>query len=167
MITSIIVCTAFNGVIGKDNKMPWKNKEEMNFFKEKTIGSTVIMGRKTFESIGGPLKDRFNIVLTKNKELLDNKMPEDSNLLFLSSLLEAIDYISDTCPECFIIGGHTIYDEAIKNDYVDRMYINVLHDSYQGDTYFPYFNQTDWITETNSKVFKSFKSYTLFRKPQV
>lgn len=112
--------------IGKGNSIPWHNKADMQWFKETTMGHIVVMGRKTYESIGGPLKDRYNIVITRNRDFTSNV----DNLAFQSSLDDALDYAmeidQDKNCEIFIIGGESVYDEALLNDVADRLYIDFL-----------------------------------------
>jgi dihydrofolate reductase len=166
-LISIIVCTDQNGIIGNSetNKMPWPhNKEDMKFFKEKTINRPVIMGRKTFQSIGQPLKDRLNIVITRNKEAHEMRPEGKEGPIFIADITQAIDLCDDLTNEIFVIGGRSIYDEYIKNDLVDRMYINVLNETYKGDVDFPYYNKNDWIISPSEIKYESFKSYVLIRK---
>lgn len=164
---SIISCVAQNGVIGKNGIMPWNNKEDMKFFKEKTINHPVIMGRKTFDSIGHPLKDRFNVVITKNEQLYNFKTTNPFGPLFVPSLVDAIDAVDGLSNETFIIGGNSIYDDAIKLELVDKMYLNVLNENYQGDTFFPYYEKNDWIVQPAEEKYETFKSYVLYKKSSI
>lgn len=167
MIFSIIAAVAQNGVVGNKGTMPWKNKEEMNFFKEKTTNHPVIMGRKTWDSLyTKPLKNRFNIVITKSPELLEQSSP-DEGYIFVSSLEDAMDAVVGDTHEAFIIGGVSIWKYALDQDYVDRMYINVLHKEYEGDVHFPYYDQKKWTTEINKIEAESFKSYTIIKTAPV
>lgn len=125
---SIIVAAAENNVIGRNNALIWHISEDLKYFKRITSGHTVIMGRKTFESIGKPLPNRTNIVISRNIEF----KPE--GCVVVSSLNEAI---AKTNPneENFIIGGGSIYREAIG--LADKLYLTKIQHSYEGDTHFP------------------------------
>lgn len=111
---ALVVATDLNGAIGKDNKLPWKLAADMRHFKELTMGHPVIMGRKTYESIGKPLPGRANIVITSNSDELE--MPDYKDIIFVSSPAAAILYSSiyadiygvDTV---FVIGGSQVYKE--------------------------------------------------------
>ncbi len=138
-------------IIGLENDMPWRIPEDQRLFREITLGHPVVMGRKTFESLPAPLKKRRNIVISRSwSELPDN---EDTELV--SSLNEAIDLVSETTNEIFIIGGAQIYTAALP--LADRLYISRVHKEYAGDTLFPMFSEELWpITET-----REFSEFTL------
>lgn len=143
MIKSLIVAIASNGVIGKKNgEMPWHIKEEFQHFKKTTLGFPVIMGRKTFETLGKPLKDRLNIIVTKNKSF---KSGFDETLVF-NSLNSAIDFCEREKKEkIFIIGGGEIYKQAI--DLVDEMIISEMKFDAEGEVEFPKIDSTIWKKE--------------------
>lgn len=143
MIISLIVAIAQNGVIGKSSgEMSWHVSEEFKHFKETTKGHPVIMGRKTFETLGKPLKERLNIVLTKNS---DYKTQFDDVLIF-SSLDEAINFCKEkNFDKIFIIGGAEIYKIAIP--IVDEMIISRMKFTADGDVYFPEFDESKWRKE--------------------
>ncbi|MEP0861215.1 MAG: dihydrofolate reductase [Ignavibacterium sp.] len=143
MIISLIVAIAQNGVIGKSSgEMSWQVSEEFKHFKETTKGHPVIMGRKTFETLGKPLKERLNIVLTKNP---DYKTQFDDVLIF-SSLDEAIIFCREKKFEkIFIIGGAEIYKIAIP--IVDEMIISRMKFTAEGDVFFPKFDESNWVKE--------------------
>jgi dihydrofolate reductase len=127
---SIIVAVARNGVIGRDNRLPWHIPEDFAWFKRHTEGRPVIMGRKTYESIGRPLPDRKNIILTRQK---DYKV---EGALVFNSLDRALETLhEDDFDEIFIIGGDQVFREAM--DTVDRIYLTSIHRDYDGDTYMP------------------------------
>lgn len=125
---SIIVAVAENNVIGRNNGLIWHISEDLKYFKRITTGHTVIMGRKTFESIGKPLPNRTNIIISRNTEL----KPE--GCIVVPSLSEAI-LKTNTNEESFVIGGGSIYCEAIG--LADKLYLTKVHHSYEGDTFFP------------------------------
>jgi dihydrofolate reductase len=126
---SIIVAVDPNNVIGLKNDIPWKCKEDMKLFKERTTGSTVIMGRKTWESLPRrPLPNRLNVVLTSTG-LYD----EWRDILCYPSLELAIKEHKNA----FIIGGEQVYKKALELDIVDRIIMTKIHKCYEGDRFFP------------------------------
>lgn len=124
----LIVAMAQNRVIGRDNRIPWHIPEEMHHFKSTTMGHAVIMGRKTFESLGKALPGRFNVVLTRSPQL---HFPECTTA---TTLEEAIECCRGQ-EKVFIIGGRTIYQEAMP--VADTILLSVLDAAYEGDTLFP------------------------------
>ena len=134
-MVSIIVAIAQNGTIGDKNSLLWHIKEDMRFFRTTTSGHPVIMGRKTFESLGSkPLPKRTNIVITRADREFDGA-------LTAHSLQEAIRMAGDD-PEIFIMGGAQIYREALN--VADRMYITHVERDYDGDTSFPEIDYSQW-----------------------
>lgn len=130
---SLIVAVAENGVIGVNNTIPWKCSSDMKYFRKTTMGHPVIMGRKTWESLGKPLKGRGNIVLTRNQTF---QAPGATVVPTVESALEqARSFVGDdeAC-EAMIIGGKAIYDEFLSR--ADRIYFTLIHMSPKGDTYF-------------------------------
>ncbi|MFT5207517.1 MAG: dihydrofolate reductase [Candidatus Omnitrophota bacterium] len=130
-----IVAMAENRVIGRDNALPWHFSSDMKHFRETTRGSTVIMGRKTFDSIGKALPNRANFVITRDSQAHANKEFTDNSqsLRFFESIETALEAI-DT-PKAFIIGGQNLYDQTIH--LVDGIYLTLIHQDYEGDAYFP------------------------------
>lgn len=137
---TIIVAIAKNGVIGKSNgEMSWHVKEEFQHFKNTTFGFPIIMGRKTFETLGKPLKGRLNLVISRNKSY---KTSFDE-VVIKSSLDDAIEYCKSLKPEkIFIIGGGEIYKQAIS--FVDEMIITFMKFEADGEVFFPNINNEDW-----------------------
>ena len=134
-MVSIIVAIAQNGTIGDKNALLWHIKEDMRFFRTTTSGHPVIMGRKTFESLGSkPLPKRTNIVITRADR-------EFEGALTAHSLEEAIRMAGED-QEIFIMGGAQIYREALS--VVDRMYITHVECDYEGDTSFPDVDYSQW-----------------------
>ena len=134
-MVNIIVAIAQNGTIGDKNSLLWHIKEDMRFFRTTTSGHAVIMGRKTFESLGSkPLPKRSNIVITRS----DTKF---EGALTAHSLEEAIA-MAEGDDEIFIMGGAQIY--AIAMDVADRMYITHVERDYEGDTSYPEIDFTKW-----------------------
>lgn len=161
---NIIAAVAENGVIGKDNDLPWYLPADLKRFKELTIGHTVIMGRKTHESIvqrlGKPLPNRHSIVLSRGLEASALEIAKD-----LAEALEMAD--SD---EVFVIGGESVFSESLK--VADRLYLTEVHAKIDGDVYFPKFDQSQWV-EIERVKFKAdeknqypFNFITLERKEQ-
>lgn len=141
-MVSIIVAIAQNGTIGDKNSLLWHIKEDMRFFRTTTSGHAVVMGRKTFESLGSrPLPKRTNIVITRADRAFEGA-------LTAHSLEEAIRF-AEGDEEIFIIGGAQIYREALR--IADRMYITrVMHD-YEGDTSFPDIDLSEWELVSEEK----------------
>lgn len=136
---SIIVATAENGVIGKDNQLLWKLSADLKHFRILTTGHSVIMGRKTFDSIGRPLPNRSNIVISRQKDLT---LPE--GVFKVNSLEQAIEFAKKQAgnEEIFIIGGGNIYEQAL--DLTDKIYLTEVKASIEGDAFFPKINKNDW-----------------------
>jgi len=131
MTVSIIVATSLNHAIGKDNQLLWHLPADLKFFKTTTMGCPVIMGRKTFQSIGRTLPGRQNIVITRDKNFNSNNQ---FDILVVGSLDEALVKLH-TEKEVFIIGGGEIYKQSI--DSVDTIYITLVNTVIEGDVYFP------------------------------
>lgn len=122
-----VVAVARNGVIGKDNKLPWHFKTDLQYFKRLTTGSTVIMGRKTFESIGRALPGRKNFVLSRSPR------PPAGTVQFFTSLVEALAQV--TTPAAFVIGGAELFQETLP--LIDGVYLTRIDAEYEGDTHYP------------------------------
>ncbi|MCH7409702.1 dihydrofolate reductase [Belliella sp. DSM 111904] len=138
MKISIIVAKADNNVIGKDNQLIWKLSADLKLFKKHTTGHHIIMGRKTFESMGNPLPNRTSIVITRNS---DYSVPDNHHVV--NSLESAIQLcIGKHLDQVYIIGGAQIYKEAIS--ICDEMLITEVDASPDGDAFFPEFNKTEW-----------------------
>jgi dihydrofolate reductase len=143
MLISIIVAVTANGVIGKDNQLLWRLPSDMKRFKQLTMGNPIIMGRKTYESIGKPLPGRTSIVVTRNPEY---KLDE---AIVVNSLQEAIAKARDlNAEEAFIIGGGELYSQA--QSVSDRLYITEIHTNMAGDTFFEIENPSQWIESERS-----------------
>lgn len=158
MSINIIVAKSLNNVIGKDGKIPWHQPEDLAYFKELTAGSTVIMGRKTWESLPGKLKERDNIVVSSgglNYWLSLETKPD----LVVSSLSLAIKCADK--PDIFIIGGARLYAEALP--LVDYLYMTIVKDMVEGDTFFPQWEPNKWrleycnTSENRQMLFKKYR----------
>ena len=134
---SIIVAKAKNNIIGKDNKLLWHLPDDLKRFKELTIGHNIIMGRKTFESMGGILPNRKHIVFTQNPDFKIN----DENVQVVHSMLEIQEYIEND-EENFVIGGAMIYNLLMP--YVTKMYVTEIEKDFQGDAFFPRIDTQVW-----------------------
>ncbi|WP_135079956.1 dihydrofolate reductase [Terasakiella sp. SH-1] len=137
MRISMIVAVAENGAIGKDNKMLWHIPEDFKYFKTTTMGKPIIMGRKTYESIGRPLPGRLNIVITRDETW------SVEGVSVVHSLDEAIELAKqDKGEEIFIIGGGTIYAQAMPM--ATRIHFTEIHRAYDADAHFPPLDTSLW-----------------------
>jgi dihydrofolate reductase len=125
-----------NRVIGKNNQLPWHLPEDLKFFKRVTMGHPVAMGRKTHESIGRILPGRENIIITRNREFTN----EGYTVIY--SIEEFIAYCKEKDEEVFVIGGAEIFNELLP--VVDRLYITMIYEKFEGDTFFPEFSLMDF-----------------------
>ena len=135
MIISIIAGIDKNRLIGQGNRLPWKLPADMKHFRRHTLGKPVLMGRKTFESIGKPLSKRTNIVLTHDRNY------RAEGCIVTHSVEEALDTARE-CEEIMIIGGASIYKLFLQR--ANRLYLTHIHDCFEGDVYFPSFDRADW-----------------------
>jgi dihydrofolate reductase len=134
---STIVAIANNNVIGKDNKLIWHLPEDLKRFKQITTGKNIIMGRKTFESLGRVLPNRKHIILCNDMEMdIDNE-----NVEILDDISKLDKYINSD-EENFVIGGATIY--KLLMPYVNKLYITKISHDFEGDVYFPEIKETEW-----------------------
>ena len=140
---SIIVAMDRKNLIGKDGKMPWHIPEELEYFKKITMGYKIIMGRKTFESIGKVLPGRENIILTRNSDF------HHDNVKVFNELNDLLEYL-DNQEEVFIIGGAEIYKLFLP--YATKLYITRIECEYEGDTYFPKIDYKGWIEIEKSEI---------------
>lgn len=138
MTLSIIVATSLNHAIGKDNQLLWHLPADLKFFKTTTMGCPVVMGRKTFQSIGRTLPGRKNVIITRDKNFNSNNQ---FDITVVSSLDEALVKLhSDN--EVFIIGGGEIYKQSI--DLVDNIYLTLVNTVIDADVYFPEVDSTQF-----------------------
>jgi dihydrofolate reductase len=138
---AIIVAVAENGVIGRDNGLPWRLSGDLQYFKRVTMGKPVIMGRKTYESIGRPLPGRRNIVITRNPSFQADGIdvvPSLDAALALAGSAAAAEGVEETV----VIGGAEIYRAALP--LADRLYITEVHASVEGDTLLPEIDWDQW-----------------------
>jgi dihydrofolate reductase len=138
---ALIAAVAANGIIGRDNDMPWRLPTDLRHFKQVTMGKPVIMGRRTFESIGRALPGRLNIVVTRNTDYTDEAVKVAYSLDEAEMIAEAHARVHGA-DEVFVIGGSQLYGEAIGR--ADKLYITEVHARPEGDTHFPAIEPTLW-----------------------
>jgi dihydrofolate reductase len=146
VIISLIVAASINNAIGKANQLLWHLPNDLKFFKNTTWAMPVIMGRKTFESVGNkPLQGRFNIIISRQADLKS----EYDNVWFAASLEEAIEKAKSTnCNEIFIAGGAQIYEQSMS--IANRIYLTRVHATLDGDAFFPAFDAEQWVLSSNT-----------------
>ena len=145
---STIVAIANNNVIGKDNKLIWHLPEDLKRFKQITTGKNIIMGRKTFESLGRVLPNRKHIILCNDMEMnIDNE-----NVEILDDISKLDKYINSD-EENFVIGGATIY--KLLMPYVNKLYITKINQDFEGDVYFPEIKEAEWKEISKEKGLKN------------
>ncbi|MEI6810532.1 MAG: dihydrofolate reductase [Candidatus Nomurabacteria bacterium] len=147
MSLSIIAAISKNNVIGNENKLLWNIPLDMKFFKNTTTGHPIIMGRKTFLSIGRALPNRRNIVITRDENF------SFENVEVFHSINEIVSLFKDTNEEAFVIGGADIYKQFLP--IVNKLYITHVDEEFVGDTTFGDIDQNIWKKETENKIEKS------------
>lgn len=134
MTTTIVVAISENHAIGKDNQLLWYLPKDLKHFKEITSGHTVIMGRKTYDSVGRPLPNRRNIVITRQDIAIEG-------VEVVKSIEAALELCKDT-HEVFVIGGAEIYKQAMH--LTDKIYLTIVHADFEADAYFPEIDHGIW-----------------------
>ena len=148
---SLIVAKAKNNIIGKDNQLIWHIPEDLKRFKTLTSGHTIIMGRKTFESLGRVLPNRHHVILCNDAQMnIDNE-----NVEVLEDISMLDKYINDE-EENFVIGGATMY--KLLMPYCSKMYITEINQEFEGDVSFPKINMKEWKVESREKGLKDEKN---------
>ena len=142
---SIIVAVAENNIIGGDNKLLWHIPEDLKRFKSITSGNTIVMGRKTFESLPGVLPNRKHVVITRDK----NYTVDNENVEVIHSLSEVINKYKNSSEPAFIIGGGEIYKQLIHN--VDNLLLTKVFKSFDGDTSFPQIDLNEFAVDFESE----------------
>ena len=138
MIISGIVAVADKNAIGKNNQLPWHLPEDLKFFKRTTMGKPVVMGRKTYDSIGKPLPGRLNIILSTQKNLTVSE-----GVLVYDNIQGALSKAEEENDEVFVIGGGKIFEETLS--IMDRLYITVVKTEVPGaDVFFPHVDHSHW-----------------------
>lgn len=155
---SIIVAADRNNVIGKDNALIWHLPNDLRYFKEKTTGHAIIMGRRTFESVGKPLPNRRNIIITRNPDF------KADGCEVVTSLNEALQLVSPD-DENFIVGGEDIYRQALP--VTNRVYLTRIDHAFEGDRHFPQLGaewelteQTQGIVDDRNAFAHTFQTFT-------
>jgi len=145
-MTALIVAMTENRVIGKDNSMPWHMPEDLKLFKETTSGNIIAMGRKTYESIGRPLPNRENFVISRSSTSIEG-------CRVFKSVSDCIEAAKEYDKKLFFIGGGQIYSEVI--DVVDELHLSFIKEEFDGDTVFPEIDFDKW-KEIETKDFDGF-----------
>jgi dihydrofolate reductase len=145
---ALIWAQSENGVIGRSGRLPWRLPKEMAHFRRVTLGKPVIMGRRTFESLDGPLPQRTNIVLTRRG---DFDAPGVKTVRSLSEALAIAESVAfDAVDEAVVIGGADVYAQALP--IADRLYITLVHAEFEGDTFIPSFETSEWALKRSECV---------------
>lgn len=141
-LVSLIAAVARDGTIGANNSIPWRIRGEQKYFRAVTTSHPIIMGRKTHESIGRPLPDRRNIVVTRNPGYRAEGCEVFTSLERALAACQGVD-------EVFVIGGGELYRESLP--IADRLYLTEIHADFAGDTHFPDFDRTRWISVSRER----------------
>lgn len=148
---SMIVAMGENRVIGKDNTMPWHLPNDLQYFKKTTTGKTIIMGRKTFDSLGRVLPNRKHVVLTRSND----SFPEEVDVIH--DIDDIFQYIENNKEEeIFIIGGGQLFKLMLP--YTDRLYVTLIDQPFSGDVYFPEIDENEWELIRKEKGLKDEKN---------
>jgi dihydrofolate reductase len=139
-----------NRVIGKDNRLPWHLPADLAYFKKVTMGHAIMMGRKTFESIGRPLPGRENVIVTRNRSF------RAEGCTVLHSLEEVRQFAANRDDEVFVIGGAELFQATLP--VADRLYITKIEASFPGDTFYPAFDESQWQLVSYTKGIKDEKN---------
>jgi len=134
-LLSLIAARARNGVIGRDNALPWHLPEDLKYFKATTLGHPILMGRKTYDSIGRPLPGRTSIVITRNPEW------RADGCIVVPSIDTALQAVADR-DEVFVIGGSELYAQTLPR--ADRLYLTEIDADFAGDAWFPQLDPAEW-----------------------
>lgn len=132
----MIAAVGKNLELGKDGNLIFSIKDDMKFFRETTMGHTVVMGRKTYNSLPSPLKNRENAVISRNPDFSDKRVR------WFSSVSEAYGFFKNSKEEIFIIGGGTIYKSFLP--YCDKIYLTEVDSTAEADTFFPFFDKSEF-----------------------
>lgn len=146
---SFLFAMGKNRVIGRDNQLPWHLPADLAYFKKKTMGHPIVMGRKTYESIGKPLPGRENVIVTRNSEY------EAEGCTVVHSVDEACRMFPDD-EEIFVIGGAKLFDAFYP--FADRMYVTYINETFEGDTFFRAIDDSEWKRTSVEKGIKNDKN---------
>lgn len=147
---SLLVAMDKNQLIGKDNDLPWRLPADLAYFKRVTMGHPIIMGRKTYDSIGRPLPGRENIIVTRDTSY------KAEGCKVIHSIEEIVKMNQQTDQELFVIGGAEIFKEILPHS--DRLYITEINEGFDGDTYFPTFDKAKWKVISKEQGIKNEKN---------
>ncbi|QED48322.1 dihydrofolate reductase [Cytobacillus dafuensis] len=147
---SLIWAMDENRVIGRNNELPWHIPEDLKFFKRTTMGQPIAMGRKTWDSLGRPLPGRDNIVVTRNPSF------SYEGCTVLNSIEELMEFSNQRDDEIFVIGGAEIFKLVLP--FTDRLYLTRIYHRFEGDTYFPEINFSEWELISKEKGLKDEKN---------
>ena len=136
MRLSIVVAMDDNHLIGKGNELPWHLPADLVYFKKITTGNSILMGRKTYDSIGKPLPNRRNIVITRNPDI---SIPDCE---VVDSIEKALSITQDE-EEIMVIGGANLFEQLLPE--VNKLYITRIEGEFEGETYFPHYDENDWL----------------------
>jgi len=142
MTVSVILAMSENRVIGREGQLPWDLPEDLARFKQITLGHPIVMGRKTYESMGKPLPKRTNIVVTRNPDEFRRNSEAPESVVVVDSVEKALAPYQSTEEEVFIIGGSEIVKASLH--LVDKMYLTFIHDDFEGDAFFPEWDQSQF-----------------------
>ncbi len=144
---SLLLAMGKNRVIGKDNDLPWHLPEDLKWFKRISTGHTIIMGRRTYESIGKPLPNRKNVIVTNDENY------QAEGCIMTHSIEEALQQNGD---ERIVIGGTNVFKQVL--DKADRIYLTYIDEEFEGDTFFPEINESEWEVKSKEKGIKDEKN---------
>jgi dihydrofolate reductase len=146
---SFLLAMDQNRTIGKNNDLPWRLPADLAYFRKVTMGHTIVMGRKTYESIGRPLPGRENVVVTKNTDF------QAEGCFVVHSVEEAKQHFQKD-DEVFVIGGAQLFEKFFP--YADRLYITLIEEQFEGDTYFQNIDKNEWNLVSKEKGMKNEKN---------
>jgi dihydrofolate reductase len=149
-LISLLVAMDANRLIGKDNQLPWHLPQDLAYFKKTTLNHKIVMGRKTFESIGRPLPGRENIIVTRDQNY------SQEECLVLHSIEDIIELSDQSDEEIFVIGGAEIFQQILP--YSDRLYITHIYHEFDGDTFFPETKEEEWEMVKSEKGIRDEKN---------
>lgn len=153
-----------NGLIGKNNELPWRLPADLKYFKETTMGHPIVMGRKTYESIGKPLPGRTNIILTRDENY------QAEGCLVIHTKEDLLKWIRKSGDEVFITGGSEVFSLFMQE--ADRLYVTQIHEVFEGDTHFPSVDWDNWKLISEKKGSKDEKNpydfeYLVYKRKQM
>ncbi len=151
-----IVCMSPNGVIGKDGVMPWHDPQELHYFKEQTMGKDILMGSVTYAHLPNPLPGRKIHVLTRRKNIIQKEA-----ITLWSEKAAVLDRWKDSDDILMVCGGASIYEQFLP--YAKRLYLSILKTNYEGDRFFPAFDEEMWEL-IEKRQYETFDAYQLQRK---